>query len=353
VSERQISYVEALAEGLDLGMARDPKVFLLGLGVTDAAAIFGSVKGVLGKYGPERVREMPIAEHGMTGIAVGAAIRGLRPVMVHMRQEFALLAIDQIINQAAKWHYMFDGRGTVPLVLRIIVGRGWGQGPQHSQSLHAWFAHMPGLRVVLPVSPRDAKGMLLGALEQYSPVVSIEHRWLYGIKGPVPEGHYVVPLDRARVARQGDDVTIVAVGYMVLEALRAAETLAAQGVQATVIDLRSVNPLDMAPVLESLRRTGRLVVADHGWLPAGCAADVVARAVETAFGDFKAAPERVGLPFAPTPTTRGLANYYYPLSGDIVAAVERSFGRKPADPKAGVRPTDALDQPDPGFRGLF
>jgi pyruvate dehydrogenase E1 component beta subunit len=352
VSTRQLKFVQALNEALDLSMAADPRVFVLGLGTPDAAAVFGSTKGLVEKYGPQRVLDMPVSENGMTGVAIGAALRGMRPVMTHIRLEFAMLAIDQIVNQAAKWYYMFGGQAPVPLVIRMVVGRGWGQGPQHSQSLQSWFAHVPGLKVVMPATPHDAKGLLVAAIEDNNPVVFIEHRWLYGIHGPVPEGLYRVPLGQPNVLRPGGDVTVAATSYMTLEAVRAADELAKEGLALEVVDIRTLNPFDPTLVLESVRKTGRLIVADTSWRSVGFAAEVVARVVEECLGDLKAPPVRLTLPDVPTPTTRALSNYYYPLVRDIAAAARRLAGR-PARPEPEIKPDALLDVPDPTFTGPF
>ena len=352
MSTRQLKFVQALAEALDLCMAKDPRVFVLGLGAPDAAAVFGSTKGLAAKYGPRRVLDMPVSENGMTGVAIGAALRGLRPVMTHIRLEFAMLAIDPIVNQAAKWHYMFGGRASVPLVIRMVVGRGWGQGPQHSQSLQAWFAHVPGLKVVMPATPHDAKGLLISAIEDDNPVVFIEHRWLYNIHGPVPEGLYRVPLGRPNVLRPGRHVTVVATSYMTLEASRAADELAREGVELEIVDVHTLNPFDETPVLESVRKTGRLIVADAGWRSVGFAAEVVSRVVEQCLGDLQAPPVRITLPDLPTPTTRALSNYYYPLVRDIAAAARRLAGRPPK-PEPEIKPDALLDVPDATFTGPF
>jgi pyruvate dehydrogenase E1 component beta subunit len=352
-SNRQLTYAQALHEALDLALERDPRVYVMGLGVPDPIGIFGTTRDLVRKHGERRVLDMPVSESGMTGIALGSALVGMRPVMTHMRLEFAILAMDQICNQAAKWHYMFGGQARAPMVIRMIVGRGWGQGPQHSQSLHAWFAHIPGLKVVMPSTPHDAKGLLLASIADDSPVVFIEHRWLYNIHGPVPADAYEVPLGAPRIVRPGRDATIVASSYATFEAVRAAERLAAQGVDAEVIDLRTLSPLDDTVILESVRRTGHLVVADQGTLTAGYAGEIVARLAEKAFGDLKSAPERIALPDNPTPTTRALANYYYPTINHIVAAVLRRLGRAVMDPFASVRPEDKLDVPDASFKGPF
>ena len=352
MSTRELTFVQALAEALDLCMAKDPRVFVLGLGAPDAAAVFGSTKGLAEKYGPRRVLDMPVSENGMTGVAIGAALRGMRPVMTHVRLEFAMLAIDPIVNQAAKWHYMFGGQASVPLVIRMVVGRGWGQGPQHSQSLQAWFAHLPGLKVVMPATPHDAKGLLISAIEDDNPVVFIEHRWLYDIHGPVPEGIYRVPIGESKVLRRGRHITVAATSYMTLEAARAADELAGEGLELEIVDIRTLNPFDETPLLESVRRTGRLIVADAGWRSVGFAAEVVTRVVEQCFGDLKDPPVRITLPDLPTPTTRALSNYYYPLARDIAAAARRLAGRPPK-PEPEIRPEDVLDVPDPTFTGPF
>jgi 2-oxoisovalerate dehydrogenase E1 component len=341
------TYAEAIHEALDLALARDPRVYVMGLGVPDVKGVFGTTKGLAPKHGAARVRDMPTAENGMTGVAIGTALSGMRPVLTHQRVDFALLSIDPLVNQAAKWRYMFGGRSTVPLVVRMIVGRGWGQGAQHAQSLHAWFAHVPGLKVLVPATPRDAKGLLLAAIDDDDPVILLEHRWLYGIEGPVPEGHYAVPIGRARVVRAGSDVTIVGASHMTLEATRAAETLATEGVSADVVDLRSLRPLDTETILESVSRTRRLVVADTGWQAYGVASEIAAVASEHG---WNVPLRRVGLPPCPSPSTPALAALFFPRAVDVVDAVHELLGLPPS-PRD---PSDVpLDVPDPSFTGPF
>ena len=351
--DREITYIQALHEALDQSLAADPSVYLLGLGTSDPDGVFGTTRGLGTKYGPRRVFDMPIAESAMTGIAVGSALVGMRPVMSHIRLEFSILAMDQICNQAAKWHYMFGGQSKMPLTIRMIVGRGWGQGPQHSQSLHAWFAHIPGLKVIMPSTVHDAKGLLISAIADNNPVICIEHRWLYNMRGHAPEGYYTIPLGQPNIVRRGQSVTLVASSYSTLEALRAASILAEQGIDAEVIDLRTLTPLDDTIILESVRRTGHLVVIDQGTLTAGFSAEIVSRVVEKGFRDLKSAPIRIALPDLPTPTTRALANYYYPTIGHIVTAALRQLGRKVDDPYDAVKPEDKLDVPDSSFTGPF
>lgn len=350
---RELTYAAALREAYAIALEGNPHVYLIGLGVPDPKGFFGTTSDLQNCFGPTRVMDMPCSENGMTGIVLGSALNGMRPVLNHQRLDFALLSIDQICTQAAKWHYMFGGIMNVPMVVRMIVGRGWGQGPQHSQSLHAWFAHIPGLKVAMPATAHDAKGMMIAAIEDDNPVVFIDHRWLHHVKGHVPEGHYTVPLGPARLAREGRDVTIVAFSYMVLEALEAAAKLATLGIEAEVLDYRCLRPLDAPAVVESVRRTGRLVVADAGWAAAGMSAEMLAIVAERGHGTLKSAPRRVCLPDCPTPTTPALADHYYPRSGHIVAAVRETLGL-PADAADLMPPKGVdLDKPNPAFTGPF
>jgi pyruvate dehydrogenase E1 component beta subunit len=297
--------------------------------------------------------DMPSSENAMTGICLGAAMAGLRPVMVHMRFDFAVLAMEPLVNQAAKWHYMYGGALRSPLTVRVIVGRGWGQGPQHSQSLQAWLAHVPGLRVMMPATPADAKGMLMSAIEGDTPTILVEHRWLFNLHGAVPAGRLMAPLSGARIARQGRDVSIVATSYMVVEALAAASMLSSMGIEAEVVDLRMVAPLDVETILASVRRTGRIIVADTGHTAFGIGAEVVSLVAERALGSLKAAPARLGLPAAPTPATPALADLFYPRAIDIARiALEQtgSGAQLPPEPNGcnGWR-----DGPDPSFTGPY
>ena len=258
----------------------------------------------------------------MTGVAIGSALMGQRPVLVHQRVDFALLSLEQLFNSAAKSHYVTGGKHRVPLVVRMVIGRGWGQGPQHSQSLEAVFAHVPGLKVVMPSTPGEFKGLLLGSIADDNPVLMLEHRWLHYVTGEVPEGFTSIPVAGPRLAREGRDVTVVASSYMVLEALRAADALSAAGCEAEVFDLRVLRPLDLTAILASVRKTGRLITVDTGWRIGGLGAELVAEITERAFADLKQAPRRIGLPDHPTPSSQPLAAAYYPGSVDLVDAVE-------------------------------
>lgn len=351
--DRELKFFQAINEAIDQCMAEDSAVYIMGLGVPDPKGVFGSTWGLQQKYGSARVMDMPTSENGMTGVAIGSTLVGLRPIMTHQRIDFGMLSIEQIVNQAANWHYMFGGQMSIPLVIRMIIGRGWGQGPQHSQSLQSWFAHVPGLKVVMPTTPYDAKGLLIASIEDNNPVIFIEHRWLYNIAGYVPEQVYRVPLGQGRVARQGKDLTVAAISYMTLEALRAADMLAADGISAEVIDIRSLNPLDDELILDSVHKTGRLIVADTGWQTGGFSAEVIARVTEKAFRYFKSPPKRITLPDCPTPTTPALANLYYPRAAHIVVTAKQMMGLNADESALHATASLPLDVPDMSFKGPF
>lgn len=350
---RTLIYAEALREAQDLCLATYPEVFLMGLGVPDPKGIFGSTLGLQQKHGHSRVFDIPLSENAITGVALGAAINGMRPILTHQRVDFAIVAMEQLVNQAAKWHYMFGGTMRAPLVVRMVIGRGWGQGPQHSQSLQACFAHIPGLKVVMPTTARDAKGLLIAAVEDDNPVVVLEYRWLYGISDEVPQGLYRTPLGQARILKHGTDISLIGTSYMALESLHAAERLAQEGISAEVIDLRTIQPWDKHTILQSVRKTGRLVVADTGWHSFGVAAEIVATAVEQEFRALKAAPERVALPDYPSPTSPALAGHFYPRAGHIHLAAKRSLGMDPTTDLLATKPQQRLDVPDSSFKGPF
>jgi pyruvate/2-oxoglutarate/acetoin dehydrogenase E1 component len=258
---RELNFGEAINEAMAQAMELDPSVFVYGIGADGKSGIFGSTTGLVDRFGAKRVFDTPIAEGGLTAMALGAAVGGLRPVLVHQRFDFMLYAVDQITNWIAPWRFISGGRGKVPLTLRIIVGKGWGQGPQHSKSLHAWFAHVPGLRVVMPASPADAKGLLLSSIFSDDPTLFIEARALYSMREAVPTQPYFIKLGKAFTRRAGKDISVVSMSSMIPPALQAADELAKQNIDAEVIDIRGLMPLDMDTVMASVRKTGRLVVA--------------------------------------------------------------------------------------------
>ena len=323
-----ITYAQAINEAISEAMAQDPNVICLGLGVDDPKGVFGTTLGLQQKFGPDRVFDMPTSENAMTGVAIGAALYGLRPVMTHQRLDFSLLSMDQLINNAAKWHFMFGGHRAVPLTVRMIIGRGWGQGPTHSQNLQAWFAHIPGLKVVMPSTAEDAKGLLLSSIFDDNPVIFLEHRWLHNIKGEVPDGDQRTPIGRARVLRQGSDVTVVAMSYMTIEAVHAVDYLAAQGISCELIDLRSIRPIDWPAIESSLRKTGRLLALDTGFLTGSVAGEIVARMAGPCWNVLKCAPARLAVPDFPEATSPALTRGYHVRAEQIAETIGEMLGRK-------------------------
>ena len=356
---KERSGAQGIQEALDLSLERDSAVFLIGEGVADPKGIFGTTMGLYEKYGPQRVVETPIAENGFTGIAIGAALLGQRPIVIHQRVEFALLAMEQIINNAAKTHYVSDGAHSMPLVIRLVVGRGWGQGPLHSQSLESLFAYIPGLKVVMPATAEDCKGMLLSAVEDDNPVIFLEHRWVHYVKGDIPVGYQSTPIDGPRNLWQGDSLTVVSSSYMTLEALQAAKALSKEGCDLDLFDLRVVRPLNLDVVFESVHRTGRLLVIDTGWKTMGPGAEIVAQVTESCFHSLKRPPERLGLPDHPTPSSRSLAAAFYiraehiALKAGDLAGIAPLAANRAADALSTERETHPIDIPHPSFQGPF
>lgn len=356
---RMLSLSDAIREGLTEVAIRDPSVLLMAQGISDPSAVYGTTTGIDRHIERNRIIEMPVSENGMCGVAIGAALVGKRPVMSFHRVEFALLAMEQIINNAAKAHYISNGRHSVPIVIRLIVGRGWGQGPEHSQSLEMLFSHIPGLKVVMPVFPRDGKGLMIAAVEDNNPVLMIEHRWCHLVKGHVPEGYYAEPMDGPRLIHRGNDVTIVATSYMTLEALRAADALGKLDYSADVFDLRVLRPLNLGSILESVKRTGRLVTVDTGHRMFGIGAEITSEVVANCFEALKTAPLRIGLPDHPIPSSRGFVPGLYPDSTSILRDVGLMLGID----EAGLNTITAelvaqrngipVDVPDPFFSGPF
>jgi pyruvate/2-oxoglutarate/acetoin dehydrogenase E1 component len=314
---RTISYAQAICEATAQEMERDPSVVVLGQGVDDFKGFVGTTKGLVERFGHERVMDTPLSEDGMTGVAIGMAQAGLRPIHTHIRMDFTLLAMNQIVNIAAKSRYMFGGAVKLPLTIRTVIGRSWGQGAQHSQGLHSLFAHIPGLKVVAPSTPYDAKGCLISSIRDDNPVIFVEHRMAHLSKGIVPEEPYTVPLGKARVLAPGNDVTIVGVSYMVVECLRAAHKLTGVGISAEVIDPVTLNPLDLDTIMNSVRKTKRLVVVDTAWTFCGMTAEIVAQVAEQLPG---VSCRRLGYAPVPCPTTKNLENLFYPNASTIASA---------------------------------
>ncbi len=317
---RKLSYAEALNEALHQIMETRREVVLIGQGVKSPWYVGTTTVGLIQAFGERRVVDTPVSENAVTGIAVGAALKGLRPILEHPRMDFMYLALDQIANHAANWHFMFGGHLSVPLTIWGIVNRGGEQAAQHSQALHALFAHIPGLKVVAPSTPYDVKGLLLSSVEDDNPVLFVDDRWLYPQEGEVPEELYRVPLGRGEVRRAGSDVTVIASSFLVHAALDAADT-ASPDADVEVLDLRSLKPLDRDLILASVKKTGRAVVVDGGWKTCGMSAEIAALLAESGFSSLQAPVMRVALPDTPAPASAVLEKAYYPGMDEIVSAV--------------------------------
>ena len=317
---RWLKYREALNEAYVQAMEADSSIFIFGAGADDSRGIFGTTSGAIERFGRARVFDVPNCENAVMGVALGAAAMGKRPVIVHARNDFMLLAFDQLLNLGAKWRYMYGGKTRVPVVIRAIVGRGWGQGATHSQSLHSVLAHFPGLYVTTPAFPADAKGITIAALNAGSPVVILENRACYELEGDVPSHPYEVPLGKGRIVREGQDVTIVGASLMAYEALRASDILSEHGISAEVVDPRSIRPLDAEIIVSSVRKTGHLVVADTSWALYGFAAEVAAVAAEKAWSYLKAPVRRVTAADCPAPVSKPLEDAFHPTPQTIATA---------------------------------
>ena len=317
---RVIGYAQAVNEALALALQHDPSVFVLGQGVDDPSAMFGTTRGLQERFGRDRVFDTPLSEEAMMGVSTGAAMNGMRPVYMHNRPDFILLAFNQLVTHATKFHFMDNGQTTVPLVVWAAIGRGWGSGAQHSQAIHGMLLGVPGLKIVMPSTPHDAKGLLLSAILDNNPVCVFEHRWLMKKDGVVPEGFYRVPIGKAVCRRPGRDLTIVGASHAIELALQASSRLAEEGIDAEIIDLRTLKPLDGEAILASLRKTGRLMVVDTAWMTGGVCAEVGCLAAERGHADLKAPVVRIGLPDVPTPAGYTLEQFYYPDVARITAA---------------------------------
>lgn len=320
IGDREIDYTQAVNEALDYALVCDERFFIMGQGINDSLGLFGTTKDLYKKHGTQRVFDTPLSENALTGVAIGAALTGMRPFYIHNRPDFLLMAMDQIANHAAKWNYMFGGDQKLPMVIWTVTARGWGSAAQHSQALQGLFLHIPGLKIVMPTTPYDSKGLILAAIADNNPVIIFEHRWLLKQKGYVPAEPYAVSIGKGYVRKQGKDVSIIAASYMVIEAMKAAEKLLEQGIDAEVIDLCSIKPLDEELILKSVGKTGRAVIADTGWITGGLAAEISALLCEKAFGKLKAPIKRVACPDVPTPASNVLEEAFYKDYQDILDA---------------------------------
>jgi pyruvate dehydrogenase E1 component beta subunit len=323
----EVTYREAIREAMSEAMRRDEDVFIMGEDIAEMGGSMGVTQGMLAEFGPERVRNTPISEMAIVGAGVGAAVAGMRPIVEIMYQDFTTLAMEQLVSQAAKHRYMSGGQIKVPLTVRTQGGAGWSPGAQHAQQLEAWFVHVPGLKVVFPSTPVDVRGLLWSSIYDDNPVIFFEHRTLYGIKGEVPEQIDGIELGKARVQREGDDVTVVATGRLVHEAIGAAEEAEGEGISVEVVDPRTLLPLDEETIVESVKKTNRCVVAHEAVVRMGFGAEVAAVVQEKAFDYLDAPVERVGAKFAPMPFAPVMEEYVVPHKADVLAAIKRTVER--------------------------
>ena len=319
--EREISYAEAIREATDQAMGLSPDVIVLGQLVDTPSGIFGTTTGLAEKHGRDRVQDYPVSENLMTAAALGASLTGLRPVICHQRLDFMLYSLDAITNWLALWRFKSNGKSSARVTIRAIVGKGWGQGPQHSKSLHSWFAHLPGLRVAMPATAFDAKGLLLESIFSEDPAIIIEGRGLFSMREHVPEAPYRVRFGKALIRQKGSDMTLVAIGAMVPPAMRAADKLRLEGINVEVVDPRTLSPLDRETILESVSKTKRLVVADPGWHSFGAASEIIATVSESLGRILLSNPVRVTHPDSHTPMSMTLEKAYYPDEAEISSAI--------------------------------
>ena len=330
-NKRVLTFCDAIREAQIQEMESDSKVFVYGIDVDDHKGIYGTTIGLARRFGESRCFATPLAEDSLLGFGIGAAINGFRPINVHIRADFLILSMNQLVNMASSFYYGSGGVLNVPLVIRVVIGRGWGQGFQHAKTMHSIFAHIPGLKVVMPTTPYDAKGLLISAIRDNNPVIFMEHRWLYWQEGEVPEEPYTEPLGKAKILRAGSDVTVVAVSWMNVEAREAARVLAKRNINVEIIDPRTIAPLDIDTIAASVAKTGHCIVADYDWKPCGFGAEVAALVAERCFYRLKSPVERVGFAHTPCPTTRPLENVFYPNAIDIIRLIERKLNLGQAD----------------------
>ena len=350
---RLIRYSEAINEGIYEAMNSDKSIICFGLGTTDPKAIFGTTIGLEEKFGSERVFDMPTSENAMTGIAVGASMNGTKAIMTHQRLDFFLLAMDQLVNNAAKAHYMFGGALSIPITIRLIIGRGWGQGPTHSQNLQAWFAHIPGLKVVMPSTPADAKSLLISSIFDPNPVVFLEHRWLHNSLGDVEEGLIKKEIGKCNILKEGIDITIICMSYLTIEAMKASKYLEDIGISCEVIDLSSIKPIDWDSIFNSVKKTGRILTCDTGFTTCSVAGEIIAKVSIELFDKLKSNPCRLAMPDVPEPTSFGLTKGFYIRAGDIARKCLDIFKYHTANKSEILPEPFPHDVPGEWFKGPF
>jgi len=341
------NFSEAINDALNIAMKKNKKIIVIGLGVDDPKRTFGTTKYLKEKYGANRVFDMPTAENGFTGFALGLAITGFRPVIVHQRVEFSLLSIEQIFNQIAKWNYMSGGLVPVPMVIRLIIGKGWGQGPQHSQSLETIFSHIPGLKVVCPSNPEDARGLMIASIKDNNPVIFYEHRWCHEIKGKISKKINNFKIGKAKVLKKGKHISLISFSYSIIECMYAAKILKKYGILCDVLDLRSLRPLDKKSILNTARKTKKILIVDNGMKTFGISSEVMSIIHENLNNIYV---ERIGVLETPIPSTVGLAKYCYPEHDKIVSKICKMLKIKK---KIILKKKKYPDQPNFDFEGPF
>ena len=357
--KRIISASEAILEATDLYLKKDTNFLILGEGVNDPKGIFGTTLGLSRIYGKDRIIESPISENGMTGISIGLSMNNFKVLLIHQRVEFALLSLEQIFNNAAKSHFVSNGNHSVPLVIRMIIGRGWGQGPAHSQSLETIFSYVPGLKVLMPSSAYDAKGMLLSSINDLNPVIILEHRWFHFVSGYVPKRFYTSDIKSPQIKKKGKDISVVANSYNLYECLLCEKVLNKFGISLELIDLRVLRPLNIKPILSSVRKTGNLLIVETGYKTYGIGAEILSLLYENKKIKFDTTPSRIGLPDMPTPSSRELSKYFYPSSKKILLEIIKILKIRFKLKKKIITYFDVnhlsqeIDIPNPEFKGPF
>lgn len=324
IMNKLITYRQAINDAITQAMINDPSVFVFGLDVADHIRILGSTAGIVEKFGKERCFGTPLSEDAMTGVAIGAAINGLKPIHVHIRADFLQLSMNQIVNMASSLRYLTSGKLKIPLVIRALIGKGWGQGAQHSKTIHSLLAHIPGIKILMPTTPADVKGLFLSAINDNNPVIFLEHRWLYDTTGFVPnEDNFMIKIGDPNILKKGKDLTVVSVQWMNIEALKAAEILKKNhNIDIEIIDPRTIKPLDFDKIYESVNKTGHCLIADYDWLYSSFSAELAARISENCFGSLKSPIKRIGFAETPCPTSRPLEDLFYPNAINIIRTVE-------------------------------
>jgi len=351
---KNFTFVNAINDALHVAMKKDSKMLCYGLGVTDPKGVFGTTLNLERNFGSKRVFDVPTSENAITGVAIGAALNGVKSVVTHQRLDFFLLAMDQLVNSAAKWFYMFGSKKSVPITIRLIIGRGWGQGPTHSQNLQSWFSHIPGLKVVMPTFADDAKGLLISSILDPNPVIFLEHRWLHNISSKVKKGDYRVKIGKAKICKIGNDITIVSMSYLTLEAISAAKFLADKfRIKAEVIDLRTIKPLDWKTIFKSVEKTGRLLALDTGFTTGSVAGEIIAKVSIEKFNKLKSSPARLAMPDIPEPTSFALTKNFHISKKDIVKKVLEILKVKNKKKLEHLNLPKYHDQPGEWFKGPF